>query len=324
MIFKIFCDQLNIKQQCKKYGLPLWQCPQFLFLIMGIIIISIIIISYFVSIEKINDLQTVSSIILFSTSILVIIDYIIVHSFERLAESTRMKMEFIGIVSHQLRSPVTNLKYALELLMSKGVGETQKKQLAYFAILKQNVDRLQELIDDILVVSRIQTGVLNLKEENFSIIDLVEKTIIEANPALLASEITINFEKEKNIPNITSDSFWIKQAFKNLLDNAIRYQKEKGKVNILLEKRDKNIYLAVEDSGVGIPKADQKYIFQKFFRAKNVLKKQTSGTGLGLFIVKGVIEKLGGKINFISKEGKGSTFWFSLPIKPIGKLNKLK
>ena len=136
---------------------------------MGILIIVIIVVSYLVATQKIDDPQMVTLVILVSTSILVIIDYIIVHSFERLAESTRMKMEFIGIVSHQLRSPVTNLKYALESLMSGELGEIQKGQLDYLAILKQNVDRLQELIDDILVVSRIQTGVLSLKKENFSI-----------------------------------------------------------------------------------------------------------------------------------------------------------
>ncbi len=317
---KEICDQLNIKKQCQRYGLPLWQCPQFLFLIMGIIIIVIIVVSYLIGMERIDDPQVMILLILVSTSILVIIDYIIVHSFEKLAESTRMKMEFIGIVSHQLRSPVTNLKYALEPLMSGELGETQKEQLDYLAILKQNIDRIQELINDILVVSRIQTGVLNFKKENFSIVDLVEKTIAETKSISLVSNITVNFKKGKNIPNIISDSFWIKQALKNLLDNAIRYQKGKGEVNILLEKRNNNVYLEIKDSGVGIPRADQKYIFQKFFRAKNVLKKQTSGTGLGLFIVKGVIEKLGGKINFSSKENKGSTFWFSLPIK----LNKRK
>jgi len=312
---KNFCEQLNIKKQCRKYGLPLWQCPQFLFLIMGIIIMVVIIVSYLVAIEKIDDPQMVILLILVSTSILIIIDYIIVHSFEKLAESTRMKMEFIGIVSHQLRSPVTNLKYALEPLMSGELGEIQKEQLDYLAILKQNVDRIQQLIDDILVVSRIQTGVLSLKKENFSIVDLVEKSILEFKPLLLASNITINLKKGENIPNISSDPFWIKEAFKNLVDNAIRYQKGKGVIDISLEKRNKNVYVEVKDLGVGIPRADQKYIFQKFFRAKNVLKGQTSGTGLGLFIVKGVIEKLEGKINFISKENKGSTFWFSLPIK---------
>jgi len=315
MISKNFCEQLNIKQQCKKYGLPLWQCPQFLFLIMGIIIMVIIVVSYLLAIERIDDPQMVVLIILVSTSVLVVIDYIIVNSFEKLAESTRMKMEFIGIVSHQLRSPVTNLKYALEPLMSGELGEIQKEQLDYLVILKQNVDRIHDLIDDILVVSRIQTGVLSLKEENFSIINLVEEVITEVKPVSLASNITINLKKGENIPNISSDPFWIKEAFKNLVDNAIRYQKGKGTVDILLEKRNRNVYVEVKDLGVGIPKADQKYIFQKFFRAKNVLKEQTSGTGLGLFIVKGVIEKLGGKINFISKENKGSTFWFSLPIK---------
>jgi len=315
MISKKICEQLNIKKQCAKYGLPLWQCPQFLFLVMGVLIIIIIVVSYLISVRTIDDPRTAILIILVSALILIIIDYIIVHSFERLAESTRMKMEFIGIVSHQLRSPVTNLKYALESLMSGELGEIQKKQLDYLTILKENVNRLQELIDDILVVSRIQTGVLSLKKEDFSIVDLVEKTIVETKPVSLASNITINFKKGENIPNIISDSFWVKEAFKNLLDNAIRYQKGKGEVEILLEKRNKDIYLEIKDSGVGIPRADQKYIFQKFFRARNVLKGQTSGTGLGLFIVKGVIEKLGGKINFTSKENKGSTFWFSLPIK---------
>jgi signal transduction histidine kinase len=282
---------------------------------MGIIIMIIIVVSYLMAIQRIEDPQIVILMILASTLILIIIDYIIVHSFERLAESTRMKMEFIGIVSHQLRSPVTNLKYALEPLMSGELGETKKEQLEYLNVLKQNVDRIQELINDILVVSRIQTGVLSLKKVNFSIVDLIEKTIVEVKPLSLASNITINFKKGENIPNIISDSFWIKQAFRNLVDNSIRYQKGKGIVDILLEKRGKNIYLEVKDSGVGIPKTDQKYIFQKFFRAKNVLKNQTSGTGLGLFIVKGVIEKLGGEINFSSKENKGSIFWFKLPIK---------
>jgi len=315
MILKKIWEQLNVKKQCKKYGLSIWQCPQFLFLLMGIIIIIIIIVSYLIAAQRIYDPGTAGLIIIISTTILMIIDYIIVHSFERLAESTRMKMEFIGIVSHQLRSPVTNLKYTLESLMSGGGGETQKEQLDYLTILKKNVDRVQELIDDILVVSRIQTGVLNLKKKDFSMVDLVEETVTEVKPLSLASNITISLKKGNNISNIFSDPFWIKQAFKNLLDNAIRYQIGKGTIDVLLEKRGKNLYLEVKDSGVGIPRADQKYIFQKFFRAKNVLKKQTSGTGLGLFIVKGVIEKLGGRINFTSKENKGSKFWFSLPIK---------
>jgi len=315
MILKKIWEQLNVKEQCKKYGLSIWQCPQFLFLVMGVIIIIIIIVSYLIAARRIYDPMTAGLIIIISTTILMIIDYIIVHSFERLAESTRMKMEFIGIVSHQLRSPVTNLKYTVESLMSGGGGETQKEQLDYLTILKKNVDRVQELIDDILVVSRIQTGVLNLKKKDFSMIDLVEETVAEVKPISLASNITISLKKGNNIPSVFSDPFWIKQAFKNLLDNAIRYQIGKGTIDILLEKRGKSLYLEVKDSGVGIPKADQKYIFQKFFRAKNVLKKQTSGTGLGLFIVKGVIEKLDGKINFTSKENKGSTFWFSLPLK---------
>jgi len=315
MTLKKICEQLNIRAQCKKYGLPLWQCPQFLFVIMGIIIIIVIIVSYLVASEKIEDPRLVLLIVLSLSAFLVVLDYIIIHSFEKLAEATRMKMEFISIVSHQLRSPVTNLKYSLESLMSGKLGKIEKTQIEYFKILKENTDRMQELINKILTVSRIESGGLIFQKKEVSVVDLVEETILEFKPLLEISNITIKFKKEENLPKIFSDPLWIKQVLKNLLDNAIRYQKNKGDIKIMLRKKGKDIYFQISDSGVGIPKEEQKYIFQKFFRARNILRNQTNGSGLGLYIVKKVIEKLGGRINFESKEGKGSTFWFTLPIK---------
>jgi len=313
MIRKKIYDQLNIKAQCRKYGLPLWQCPQFLFVLMGIIIMIIIIISFLITSRKIEDPQLVVLIVLFSSAVLIVIDYIIIHSFEKLAEVARAKMEFISVITHQLRSPITNIKYSLEALTSEKL--TKKDQEEYFRILKENTERTGDLVNNILTVSRISLGTFKLRKEMISMVDLVKETILGFKPLLRASNITLKFEKEKGLPKIFSDPFWLKEVFRNLLDNAIRYQKNKGDIKLILRRQGRNIYFEISDSGVGIPKEDQKYIFQKFFRARNALRYQTIGTGLGLYIVKEIITKMKGKINFKSKENKGATFWFTLPIK---------
>jgi len=313
MIYKKIYDQLNIKAQCRKYGLPLWQCPQFLFLLMGIIIIVIIIVSFLIASRRIEDPQVVVLIVLFLSAVLIIIDYIIIHSFEKLAEVARAKMEFISVITHQLRSPITNIKYSLEALTSEKLAEKDREE--YFRILKENTERTGDLINNILTVSRISLGTFKLRKEMISMVNLVEETILGFKPLLRASNITLGFEKEKGLPKIFSDPFWLKEVFRNLLDNAIRYQKNKGNINLAVRKQGKNIYFEISDSGVGIPREDQKYIFQKFFRAKNALRYQTIGTGLGLYIVKEIITKMNGKIDFKSKENKGTTFWFTIPIK---------
>lgn len=313
MIFRKICEQLNIKAQCKKHGLSLWQCPQFLFVLMGIIIMIVIIVSFLISSRRIEDPRLAVLITLSLSAVLVIIDYIIVRSFEKLAEVARAKMEFISVITHQLRSPITNIKYSLEILASGKLTEKDREE--YFRILKENTERTGDLINNILTVSRISLGTFKLRKEKISIIDLVEETILEFKPLLGASNITLEFEKEKELPKIFSDPSWLKEVFRNLLDNAIRYQKGKGTIELVLRKQGKNIYFQISDSGVGIPKEDQKYIFQKFFRARNALRYQTIGTGLGLYIVKEIIRRMKGKIDFESKENKGTTFWFTLPIK---------
>jgi signal transduction histidine kinase len=222
-------------------------------------------------------------------------------------------MEFISVITHQLRSPITNIKYSLEILASEKLTEKDREE--YFRILKENTERTGDLINNILTVSRISLGTFKLRKEKISIIDLVEETILEFKSLLGASNTTLEFEKEKELPKIFSDPFWLKEVFRNLLDNAIRYQKNKGIIKLILRRQEKNIYFQISDSGVGIPERDQKYIFQKFFRARNALRYQTIGTGLGLYIVKEIIKKMKGRIDFKSKENKGTTFWFTLPIK---------
>ena len=315
MNLKEIFAQLNISAQCKKYGLSLWQCPHFLFLIMGIIIIVSTLTAYAIGQRYIEDPQIVSLIVLLATAILFIIAVIITHSFERLAEASRMKSEFISVVSHQLRSPLSNLRWAIELLMSGRLGKIEEKQTEYFRILKENSGRMQELVSDLLTVSRIETATLPLKKKEIFLPDLINKLISEFEPFAKASNVEIEFKSQKDLPKVLADPSQIRLVVENLLDNAIRYIKDKGKAEIRLEKKGKNLYFEIKDNGVGIPKEDQKYIFQKFFRSENILRYQTQGSGLGLYITKAIVERSGGKIGFKSQEGVGSTFWFTLPTK---------
>ena len=315
MNLKGFCEQLNVSSQCRKYGLSLWQCPQFLFLVMGLIIIGSSLTVYAIGNRFIEDPTLVALLVLFISAILFVVATIITRSFERLAEASRMKSEFVSVVSHQLRSPLSNLKWVIEFLMSGRVGSVTEKQLEYFKILKENGDRMTELVSDLLIVSRIEQGRLPLKKEKISLDDLVGEVIREMEIFARASNVEIDSKSEKNLPPIVTDYFQLKLVIVNLLDNAIRYVKGKGRVEIILEKKNKNLHFEVKDNGVGIPQDDKKYIFQKFFRSGNVLRHQTEGSGLGLYIAKSIVEKLGGKIGFSSREGVGSTFWFNLPVK---------
>jgi len=312
--FKKVLAQLNILAQCKRYGLSLWQCPQFLFLIMGIIIIGAVVVTYVIGTRYIEDPSLIALIIILLTAILFIFDFIIVQGFERLAEASRMKSEFISVASHQLRSPLSNLRWAIELLMSGRLGKIEKKQEEYFKILKENSGRMMELISDLLIVSRIEQGTLPLKKQKFSLENLIKNLILEFKSFIQTSNIDVKFRSDDNLPDVFADPYQIRLVVENLLDNAIRYIKWRGEVKIDLLRKGANLYFEITDSGVGIPAEDKKHIFQKFFRSGNVLKYQTQGTGLGLYIAKAIVEKSGGKIGFSSQEGVGSTFWFTLPL----------
>lgn len=307
--------QLNLFSQCREYNVSLWECPQFLFLLMGIIIIVSALTAYGIGQRYVEDPLEITLVVLLLALALFTIAVIITRSFEHLAEANRMKSEFISVVSHQLRSPLSNLRWAIELLMSGKLGKIEEKQLEYFKILKENNSRMQELISDLLVVSRIQTARLTFKKEDFSMKELVEELIAEYKTFAAASNVQIVLNASDNLPKVFSDRFQIESVIENLLDNAIRYIKDKGKIEIRLSKKDNYIHFSIKDDGVGIPKKDQKYIFQKFFRSENIVRYQTQGSGLGLYISKAIVNRAKGKIGFKSEEGKGSTFWFTLLIK---------
>lgn len=319
-------DALNPFASCRNYNIPLYQCPQFLFLVMGVIIISVIVITYFITIMRIGDPRIVSLIILSLTAILLVIDYIIVNSFERVAEASRMKTEFIGIVSHQLRSPLTNIKFSLEVLMSGELKNKMEDELEYMKILKENTQRMNDLINDLILVSRIETGEFPLNNQPVSLVEVTQNLVNKFTPFAEASNVELTFKAQEGTPSVLADALWLEQVVKNLLDNAVRYVRGRGRVSLEISRSPgKDILFKIQDTGVGIPETEQKYVFKKFFRSRNAMRRQTEGSGLGLHIVRKLLDFFGGRIWFESKEGMGTTFYFTLPVpreKHIASLKK--
>jgi len=315
-------EELNISNQCKKYRLPIWKCPHFLFVMMGLIIMIIVLVVYYVGVNYVEDPLAIALALLFLTAVMFILTFIITQNFQTVAEANQLKTEFVNIVSHQLRSPLTSLSWTVEALISGKFGEIDARQLEYFEILKENNERMKELVQDLITVSKIEDKSSIFKKENVSLGEIIKDLIFKFQPITQAKNIEIKFETKEPVPEILADSHQITTILENLINNAINYTPaskanggSKGVINIYLSKEGKNINFKIKDNGVGIPKEDQKFIFQKFFRSQNAKETQPYGSGLGLFITKSIIDRSGGKIDFESEKGKGTTFWFFLPTK---------
>jgi signal transduction histidine kinase len=305
-------EKLNQALGCQRYDLSLWECPTFLFLLMGLINIGSCLFFYFLGRRYIDDPRLIALGVLLIAAVFFIISFAIIRGVEELAEANKVKEEFIDIVSHQLRSPLTNLRWAIEFLIGKDNISEQERQ--YYSIIKENSQRLENLLNDLLIVARIkENGIFRLKEK-FSLNELIQEVVRGYQSFAKASNVQIEVELLKEPVILVTNRTMLKTVLENLLSNAIIYNKPQGKVKISLEKRPKKIVVAVKDTGMGISKRDQKYIFQKFFRGKNAAQINARGTGLGLYIVKEVLKKMKGRAWFKTKVGEGSTFYISLPI----------
>lgn len=302
---------MKISLRCRHHDLPVWQCPQFLFVFMGIMIAGIIILTFFLGTKYLIGPEFIAIGVNVLAGILLTLSFAVTRNLEKLAEINQMKTEFINIASHQLRAPLTNLKWGTNAIETNNLTKEQNENIE---IIKINIDRMIKLVSDLLTVSRIEQKRFYLKKEFFFLKDIINESIVENKFYIKAKEIEI-IREEENIQQIFGDSFQMRTVIDNLLNNAIKYSSSKTSVRIKLSQKNKNILFEISNQGIGIPELDQKLIFQKLFRAKNVLRTETEGTGLGLFISKSIIKQMGGEIGFKSKENQETTFWFTLPLK---------
>lgn len=235
---------------------------------------------------------------------------------ERLEELDQIKSEFVSIVAHQLRTPLSAIKWILKLLLDEDLGKINEEQKKFLQKGYESNERLIHLINDMLNVSRIDAGKFKYIFTYSPLDKIVEDVISEIQEMAEKKHITITFlEMEKSLPLIRLDTEKIRLVLQNIMDNAIKYTPIGGKIIVKIKKKGKEALFSVQDSGIGIPDDQKKSIFTKFFRGTNAAKIQTEGSGLGLFISKNIIQKHWGKIGFESAIDKGSTFYFTLPLK---------
>src|SRR3989344_2241488 len=306
-------QSINLKKVCAEYRVGLWQCPQFLFLIMGVIIILAIMVTYIVA-SRYEEPEIASLAVLVLTAILFAIGNLIVRAFEQVALASKSKSEFISIMSHQLRSPLSAIKWQLNMLL-QGQSPVNTPREYLETIMQQN-ERMIRSVNDLLEVNRIEDNDLILRPAEFSLKELTLKIINEYTSYASAYNVSVAFKDGENSMKVFADEERLRRVIEHLLDNAIRYSTNGGNISVNIEKQnDGKIVWKITDEGRGIPSAEQRRIFEKYFRSSDAARFQTAGSGVGLFIAKSIIKQSGGEIGFSSQESKGSTFWFVLQVK---------
>lgn len=229
-------------------------------------------------------------------------------------EVDRMKTEFISLASHQLRTPLSSIKWYTEMLLNGDAGQLSAEQTELAKSVSASSQIMSEIVGALLNISRMELGKITLNPKPTDLKELIGFCMKEVEVKYKAKNQTVSVEIQENLPQVPVDPELIKQVYLNLLTNAIKYTPEGGKIGVNVAIRDDHVLSTVSDSGYGIPKLQQDKVFKKFFRADNVVKKETDGTGLGLYLVKSIIESSKGNIWFESEEEKGTKFFFSLPL----------
>jgi len=217
----------------------------------------------------------------------------------------------ISTVCHELRTPLAIIRGYTSLLLDYDDSLENTEKHEYVESIDKATNRLVELVDDILDMSRLEAGMLRLEKTSIALTELTREAVSEAQ--LRAPDYRIIFITEQDIPCIHIDVRRIRQVLDNILDNAIKYSKEGTDITVRLTMRENDLLVSISDNGIGIPPCDLEKVFQRMFRLERQVTTGSKGIGLGLTICRGLVEAHGGSIWLNSEEGMGSTVYFTLP-----------
>ena len=232
----------------------------------------------------------------------------------KLQELDKAKSMFVSVAAHQMRTPLAAIKWALKLVADGDVGPVNPEQKEYLMKGYESTTRMIDLINDLLDVDKIESDKFSYTFAPEQLDAIIQGIVDDLTGVATEKGVNLIFRNEAGgVAPINADKVKLRNALQNLIDNAIKYTIGGGDVTVILKEERGMFKLSISDTGIGIPRSEQGKVFGKFFRAKNAVRKQTDGSGLGLFIVKKIIEKHEGTISFESAEGKGTTFSISIP-----------
>ena len=232
---------------------------------------------------------------------------------EGLKRLEELKNEFVFIAAHELRTPVTAVKGYVSMILEGDAGPIPEAIKKFLEPIQQANERLIKLVNDILEIARNDAGRITIQVFSVNISPAIKAVIKEVLPLAIEKSIAINYNEPTEMPLVLADTIRLREVITNFISNAIKYGRIGGWIKIYHEPDGKFIITHIEDNGIGIPKPEQGRIFEKFFRSETSKVAQIQGTGLGLFITKELIEKMGGKVWFITENDKGTRFSFRLP-----------
>ena len=238
---------------------------------------------------------------------------IVIHDMTEIKALEQLKTQFVANASHELRTPLTSIKGFAETLLN-GAMEDEKIREKFIRIIDSEADRLMRITDSLLDLAKAEAGKSTLDKQETFLKPILEDTIYSIYPEIERKQLKLEVEIPNELPGVQVNRDALTRILINLLDNAIKYTMDQGKVGVRVSIIDNEIKIEVWDTGVGIPQADLPRVFERFYRVDKARTRNLGGTGLGLSIVKHLVEAHDGKIGVVSTLGKGSTFWFTLPL----------
>jgi signal transduction histidine kinase len=319
-MLKKMMHEANLKARCRELGVPIWLCPQFIFLVVGTIVVAVLLMARFLTLRYLDP--DLSFLIILGLSIfLLVVTFIIVRAFEKVLEAKQseakqskevlaLKDQFVFIAAHELRTPVNAIKWATELISAKH-AETDESSRDLFDILNKSADRLLALVKDLLEVARIESKAIQFAFASCSVNEICASISAEFKGSVSAQRKKIVCKIPANIPEVKADPGHLKEVFDNLIGNAIKFSPTSSEIEVDAKWDNKHVIISIKDEGIGISKQDAPHVFEKFWRSDR--SRKTSGTGLGLFITKYLMEQMEGIIWFQSNVGSsGTTFFIKL------------
>ena len=236
--------------------------------------------------------------------------------YEAVQAANQAKSEFISLVTHELRLPMTSIKGYSDLIMSGMAGELNDQQQQFFSVIRRNLDRMSRLISDLADINRVESGKMNFENKLFDLQPVVSDVAGNLREAINGRNQTLTLTIPDDLPQVYADPSRVAQVLTNLVSNAHKYTPDEGAITVQAQAVNGTVQVDIIDDGLGISEADQAKLFTQFFRAEDREVREQTGWGLGLSIVKKIVEAQGGTISFTSELGAGSTFSFTLPTNP--------